>query len=193
MATSANFVIKNGLTVGANTVIAANGMWTGANTNLVGATGPTGATGATGPTGATGTAGTNGTNGTTGATGLGYSGLTSTTSTAIGTGSLTFSTNLFAVNSAYSVGNRIRISYTTDPTKYMEGIITSFSSQSLGVTVDYTNGSGTFASWNISLAGAVGATGATGPTGATGATGPAGATGSASSSKIYAFQVMFGL
>ncbi len=54
MATNSNFIIKNGLTVGSNTVIAANGMWVGANTNLIGATGLTGATGPTGPTGATG-------------------------------------------------------------------------------------------------------------------------------------------
>ena len=53
MATNNNFIIKNGLTVGSNTVIAANGMWVGANTNLVGATGPQGATGL-GATGATG-------------------------------------------------------------------------------------------------------------------------------------------
>ena len=70
MATSANFVVKNGLTVGANTVIAANGMWVGANTNLVGATGPTGATGSTGIQGATGPQGATGL-GATGATGAG--------------------------------------------------------------------------------------------------------------------------
>jgi hypothetical protein len=177
MATSANFVIKNGLTVGANNVIAANGVWIGSSTNLIGATGPTGPTGATGATGASGS---NGANGATGATGLGYSGLTSTTSTAIGTGSLTFSTNLFATNSAFTAGNRIRLTYTSDATKYMEGTISSFSSQSLVVSVDYVGGSGTFASWTISLAGAVGATGstgATGPTGPAGATGPAGPTG----------------
>jgi hypothetical protein len=214
MATSANFVIKNGLTVGANNVIAANGMWVGSSTGLIGATGatgPVGATGATGPVGATGATGPTGATGATGASGLGYYGLTSTTSTTIGTGSLTFSTNLFATNSAFTVGNRVRIAYTTSPTNYMEGTITSFTSQSLVVTVDYTSGSGTFASWAIGIAGAVGSTGAsgaTGPTGATGATGPTGATGatgstgpagatgatgSASNSKIYAFQVMFGL
>ena len=60
MATSSNFVVKNGLTVGDTPVIAANGMWTGANTNLVGATGPLGPTGLTGATGI----------GSTGATGI---------------------------------------------------------------------------------------------------------------------------
>lgn len=196
MATSANFVIKNGLTVGANNVIAANGVWVGASTNIIGATGATGPVGATGATGATGASGSNGTagaTGATGATGLGYSGLTSTTSTTIGTGSFTFSTNLFATNTAFTVGTRIRISYTTTPTNYMEGVITSFTSQSLVVSVDYTGGSGTFASWSISIAGAVGASGSAGTagaTGATGATGPAGATGTFSSTSFYQ---MYGL
>ena len=60
MATSSNFVVKNGLTVGVTDVIAANGAWIGANTNLVGATGPLGPTGLTGATGI----------GSTGATGI---------------------------------------------------------------------------------------------------------------------------
>jgi hypothetical protein len=60
LATNSNFIIKNGLTVGSNTVIAANGMWVGANTNLVGATGPSGLTGATGPIGPTGASGATG-------------------------------------------------------------------------------------------------------------------------------------
>ena len=57
MATSSNFVVKNGLTVGVTDVIAANGAWIGANTNLVGATGPLGPQGATGPQGSTGSTG----------------------------------------------------------------------------------------------------------------------------------------
>ena len=63
MATNSNFIVKNGLTVGNTAVIAANGMWIGANTNLVGATGisgttgPQGATGPTGPSGPTGATG----------------------------------------------------------------------------------------------------------------------------------------
>ena len=75
MATSANFVIKNGLTVGTTNVIAANGRWIGVTTNLQGATGPTGptgpqgATGITGPTGSPGPAGPTGPTGLTGSTG----------------------------------------------------------------------------------------------------------------------------
>ena len=43
MATNSNFVVKNGLTVGTTNVIAANGVWVGANTNLIGPQGPNGA------------------------------------------------------------------------------------------------------------------------------------------------------
>jgi len=57
LATSSNFVVKNGLTVGTTNVIAANGAWIGANTNLIGATGPLGPQGATGPQGSTGSTG----------------------------------------------------------------------------------------------------------------------------------------
>jgi collagen type VII alpha len=60
LATNSNFVVKNGLTVGTTDVIAANGAWIGANTNLVGATGVTGLQGATGPTGPTGASGATG-------------------------------------------------------------------------------------------------------------------------------------
>ena len=59
----------------------------------------------------------------------------------------------------------------------MEGSITSFSTTSLIVNVDYTGGSGTFASWNVTSSGAVGSTGPTGLQGTTGPTGPQGTTG----------------
>ena len=60
----------------------------------------------------------------------------------------------------------------------MEGSVTTFTGTSLTTTIDYTGGSGTYAGWTISNAGAVGATGTAGGTGgqgATGATGTAGA------------------
>jgi hypothetical protein len=67
----------------------------------------------------------------------------------------------------------------------MDGSITAFTSTSLTVNVDYTGGSGTIASWNITDIGPVGPTGSTGasltgPTGWTGpsVTGPTGASGS---------------
>jgi hypothetical protein len=102
--------------------------------------------------------------------------LTSSTSTLIGTGSLTFTTNLANTATAFAVGQRVRIAYTVTPTNYVEGIITAFSGTSLTITSDVTGGSGTYTSWNISAAGNAGSTGPTGPsgTGPTGATGPTG-------------------
>ena len=51
MATNSNFIVKNGLTVGTTNVIAANGVWVGAATNLIGPQGYQGNVGAQGPTG----------------------------------------------------------------------------------------------------------------------------------------------
>ena len=124
-------------------------VWNIVNAGVVGTTGVTGATGA-------------GTTGATGAAGLGFNGLTSATSLAIGTGSKVFTTNLASTATAFAVGTRVRVVYTTIPTNFMEGVITAFSSTSLTVNVDYIGGSGTYAAWNITSAGAVGSTGATG-------------------------------
>jgi hypothetical protein len=118
----------------------------------VGTTGATGATGATGPTGATGATGAAGTNGTNGTNGAGYA-ATSTTSLAIGTGSATFTTQS---GLAYSAGARARASNSSVTGDYMEGIVTSYSGTTLVINVDTTGGSGTFASWNINVAGNVG-------------------------------------
>lgn len=107
----------------------------------VGPTGPAGATGATGPTGATG---------------LSYSGLTSVTSIAIATGSKTFTTNLASTGVAFVVGQRVRVASSASPANWMEGSITAFSGTSMTVNVDLIGGSGTIASWNISIAGATG-------------------------------------
>lgn len=85
--------------------------------------------------------------------GIGYAGLSSTTSLAVGTGSKSLTTNLNANNTAFTVGTRVRLSYPTTPTNYMEGSITAFSGTSMTVNVDATGGSGTYTSWNISVAG----------------------------------------
>jgi len=82
---------------------------------------------------------------------------------------------------AFAVGERVRIAYTVTPANYVEGIITSFSGTSLIITSDAFGGSGTYTSWNIVAAGNVGATGPTGPTGAVSTTpGPTGPTGAVS-------------
>jgi hypothetical protein len=141
---------------------------TGAASTVPGPTGPTGTAGSAGPTGPTGISGSAGSTGPTGANGLGYAGLTSSTSNTVGAGSLTFTTNLSDTQTAFAVGERVRIAYTVTPANYVEGIITSFSGTTLVISSDAFGGSGTYTSWNIGVAGNVGATGPTG------ATGPAG-------------------
>jgi hypothetical protein len=142
---------------------------TGAVSTTPGPTGPTGTAGSAGATGPTGAASTvAGPTGPTGLNGIGYAGLTSSTSNTVGTGSLTFTTNLSDTQTAFAVGERVRIAYTVTPTNYVEGIITSFSGTTLVITSDAFGGSGTYTSWNIVAAGNVGATGATGPTGPAG-------------------------
>jgi hypothetical protein len=98
---------------------------------------------------------------------------TSTSSLAIGTGSKTFTTQ---TNLAYSPGARVRASSNGSPTNWMEGAVTSYSSgtTTLVLNIDKVSGSGTFADWNINLAGQPGVDGATGATGPAGAAGPAG-------------------
>ena len=116
-----------------------------------------GATGPTGPTGAASTvAGPTGPTGPTGTTGAGYL-VTSITSLLIGTGSKTLTTN--TANHAYIAGDYINIVSTANSANYMRGTVTSISSTTLVFTCDAIGGSGTIASWNISLMGQTGATG----------------------------------
>ena len=93
--------------------------------------------------------------------GIGYYNLTSVSSVAIATGAQTFTTNLSNISTAFTVGTRIRVAYVTTPANYMEGVITSFSGTALVVNVDSIGGSGTFASWTISVAGIQGSNGVT--------------------------------
>ncbi|MCW5906288.1 MAG: hypothetical protein KIS94_00370 [Chitinophagales bacterium] len=122
--------------------------------------GPTGATGATGPTGVTGVTGATGATGPTGA-GTGYA-ATSSSSVAIGTGSKTFTTQ---ANLAYLPGIRVKAVDANNTNNYMDGVVTSYSGNTLTVSVDATNGSGTINSWNLGVAGTLGAQGPMGPTG----------------------------
>lgn len=77
----------------------------------------------------------------------GYGG-TSTTSRTIGAGSQAFTTQ---AGLAYN-GARVRAAAASDVTKWMEGVAT-YSGTTLTITVDKTNGSGTFASWVFAVAG----------------------------------------
>jgi hypothetical protein len=86
----------------------------------------------------------------------------SVTSTSIATGSKIFTVTISASNSAYIVGSYIRIVSTSSPSNYMEGTITAFSGTTLTVDVTTISGSGTFASWAISIAGVPGLDGSGG-------------------------------
>jgi hypothetical protein len=86
---------------------------------------------------------------------------TSTTSLAIGTGAKTFATQAGLL---YVVGTRARASSNANPsTDWMEGVVTAYAGTSLTVNVDAVAGSGTFADWNLSVAGSQGVAGPTGP------------------------------
>jgi hypothetical protein len=124
-----------------------------------------GATGPTGPTGPTGAAGA------TGATGAGYL-ATSTSSVAIGTGTKTFTTQS---GLAYLPGDYVRVS--SGASDYIEGTVTSYSGTTLVISEVAKAGTGTFASWNIGIAGKAGAKGVAGATGIPGTQGPTGAAG----------------
>jgi hypothetical protein len=110
--------------------------------------------------------------------------LTSTTSVVVGTGSKTFTTNLATTATAFTVGERVRVLSSVTPSNFMEGIINTFSGNTLNVTVDLIGGSGTIASWTVvstGLQGVTGVTGNTGLQGTTGNTGVVGATGTTGS------------
>ena len=160
------------------------------STGATGSQGPQGPTGATGsqgpqgPTGATGSQGPQGPTGTTGSQGpqgLGYTALTSSTSLTIGLGSKTLTTTSSASSTAFTTGDLVVVSSTATPSNYMCGQISSFSGSTMVVNVTLINGSGTAASWSVSLTGSQGPQGSTGAAGSTGATGPQGPTGATGS------------
>jgi len=98
--------------------------------------------------GAQGEPGVDGTNGTNGAT----ADMTraSTSSVAVGTGSKTFAYSS-STNLGWVVGTRLRVSNTSSI--WMEGAITAVSSTSVTISCDLLSGSGTYTSWNLSIAG----------------------------------------
>lgn len=99
---------------------------------------------------------------------LGNVATTSTSSVAIGLGSKSFTVAEGLSN--FLAGNYVRIN-AADPVNYMYGVITSYTTTTLVVDVQVVGGSGTFASWNLTLAGVRGATGATGAAGTNGTNG----------------------
>ena len=93
--------------------------------------------------------------------GIGYQGLTSATSVLIATGSKVFTTNFTNSQTAFAIGTRVRVAYSSTPANFMEGVVTAFSGTTFTVLVDSIGGSGTFASWTISVAGIQGSNGVT--------------------------------
>lgn len=132
-------------------------------TGATGPTGPTGPTGATGadsvvpgPTGATGATGPTGPTGPTGATGAtGATGLTpelrgvSVTSLAIGTGSKVFAISP-AMNVAFPVGATVKAQGAL-AANYMVGVVTAATTTSVTLNVTEVGGSGTLASWTLTI------------------------------------------
>lgn len=114
--------------------------WTFSSAGIPGEKGDTGATGSAGSTG------------TTGAPGAGYGG-TSTTSRALGTGSMSFN---IGTGKAYQIGDLVKAVVSTDSTKWLKGPVSDYTSGTLTINVTEFNGTGTFASWNIGLAGETG-------------------------------------
>jgi hypothetical protein len=90
--------------------------------------------------------------------GIGYYGLTSTSTVTPGTGTKSFVTNQPSTSVAFTVGTEVRIAYSTTPTEFMQGVITSFSGTNMDVSVDAFSGSTPRSSWTISVAGSSGVT-----------------------------------
>lgn len=110
--------------------------------------------------------------GSTGPAGPGYF-ATSTASLLIGTGSKAFTG--VGTSLGYSAGMRAIASSLANSANYMEGRVTSYSGGTLTLNVNLTGGSGTFADWQINIAGEQGPQGIQGPQGVAGPTGATGA------------------
>ena len=114
--------------------------------------GLTGSRGATGPTGATGLDST--------VPGPSYAATSATNSVAIGTGTKTL---VIETGKPYQGGERVRAADAANKTtKYMEGVVTGYTTGSLQIAVDLVVGSGTPSNWVIGLAGDPGTDGADG-------------------------------
>lgn len=87
---------------------------------------------------------------------------TSTTSATIATGSLTLTTQS---GKQYLVGQNVIASSNATPTKFVSGVVTSYSGTTLIINVTAIGGSGTVNDWNISISGVQGVQGATGTVG----------------------------
>lgn len=109
---------------------------------------------------------------------------TSVTSNTIASlGSKTFALTPNLLNLGWTVLTRIRISAIGN-VAFMEGLITAVSSSSVTITSDYSFGSGTYASWTLSITGATGINGTNGANGTNGTNGTNGLNGINAYTKI---------
>lgn len=134
--------------------------WNGTAWVLISAASIQGTAGIQGPAGAglQGVQGFNGPQGVQGLNGLfaaqgiqgrSFIGVTSSTSLAVGTGSKTFTVSN---TGAFGLGQRVRAANTAAPSNFMEGIITSITTDSsITINVDFIGGSGTLAAWTFSV------------------------------------------
>jgi len=143
--------------------------------NVPGPQGVQGPQGDQGPQGPQGPSGNDGTDGTDGSIGIGYYGLTSASSNTIApNGTFTLVTNLSSTQTAFTVGQRVRVFNTQTPINFIEGTIATFSLSVMTVTISNKGGAGTFSAWTITDAGVQGASGPQGVQGPQGPSGPSG-------------------
>ena len=99
-----------------------------------------------------------------------------TSNTIASLGSKTFTLTPSVLNLGWTVLTRIRVSAIGN-VAFMEGLITAVSSSSVTITSDYSFGSGTYASWTLSITGAIGINGTNGANGTNGTNGTNGLNG----------------
>lgn len=119
-----------------------------------------------GPQGVTGSQGPNGPQGPQGYQGKGYTSITSSSSVVINTGTKSFDVSSNDSVTAFSTGQRLRAASTANTSLFLEGIVTSFTGNTLVIDSDTLVGSGnTVTSWTFSAAGSQGPIGSQGPNG----------------------------
>jgi len=160
------------------------------STGSTGSIGPTGPTGPQGNTGPTGPQGNTGNAGPTGACGDVYK---SVSTTSINLGSLTGGSSvILTVPSGLAYSKVQNLLIAASITQYFNATIVSYSGVSLSTSVTGVCGSGTAASWDVNLAGAIGQAGPQGSQGPTGPTGAQGNTGSTPTSYVSSFNGLTG-
>lgn len=152
--------------------------------------GPQGIQGDPGNTGPQGEVGPTGPQGNTGSSGDIYR---STSTTTVDLSGITFGDIVeLNVGENYSYSKVQTILVANDTSNYFTGLVSSYSGETLSVEVNGLTGSGSFSSWDVNLAGAVGQAGPQGAQGNTGATGAQGNTGNTPTDYVASFNGLTG-